>query len=83
MNLIMKLIAKMFGNNKPVPLTINDVVSQFSKMIKDLNDIADKQRASITSCDLNIKALEERKIHDQAELDRATAIAGKINNIIE
>ena len=81
----MKLIAKLFGNKQQpsAPLTINDVVSQFSKMIKDLNTIADKQRASIESCDLNIKALQERKIYDQAELDRATAIAGKINNIIE
>lgn len=78
----MKFIAKLFS--KPsAPLTINDVVSQFSKMIKDLNTIADNQRASITSCDLSIQALEVRKANNQVELNRATAIAEKINNIIE
>ena len=47
------------------------------------NTIADNQRASITSCDLSIQALEVRKTNNQIELNRATAIAEKINNIIE
>lgn len=73
-----------FGKQKQEPVmrkTVDDIISQFSTMIAELEQAATYAEEDIDRADKSIKLWENEKALAQNELSAATAVKAKLQSL--